>query len=84
MALRFYASVVKELKLKVRNFWGLIHTFLKVAGEKLVEKLGGISPIRNRVNILKKALSQCLNPVTIYLFKVAIEALEKDVKYVQG
>ena len=35
MALKFYASVAKGLKLKVRKFWGLILTFVKVAGEKL-------------------------------------------------
>ena len=34
--LKFYISVKKELKLKVRKFWGLIHTFPKVTGEKLV------------------------------------------------
>ena len=36
MTLKFYASVAKELKLKVRRFWGLISTFAEVAGEKLV------------------------------------------------
>ena len=33
MALTFYISVVKELKLKVRQFWGLIPTFPEVTGE---------------------------------------------------
>ena len=36
MALKFYTSVAKELKLKVRKFWGLIPTFVEVTGEKLV------------------------------------------------
>ena len=36
MALRFYKSVVKRLKLKVRKFWGLIPTFVRVTAEKLV------------------------------------------------
>ena len=36
MALKFYTSVPKLLKLKVRKFCGLIPTFLEVAGEKLV------------------------------------------------
>ena len=36
MTLKFYASVAKELKLKVRRFWGLISTFAEVTGEKLV------------------------------------------------
>ena len=32
---KFYNSVAKGLKLKVRTFWGLIPTFLEVTGEKL-------------------------------------------------
>ena len=34
--LKFYSSVVKRLKLKVRKFWGLILTFAEVTEEKLV------------------------------------------------
>ena len=34
--LKFYTSVAKGLKLKVRKFLGLISTFVEVAGEKLV------------------------------------------------
>ena len=50
MALKFYTSVAKGLKLKFRNFWVLILTFLEVTKKKLV---GGPSypPILNRVNI---------------------------------
>ena len=46
--LKFYTSMAKGLKLKVRKFWGLIPTFVEVKGEKLV---GGLfaSPILNRV-----------------------------------
>ena len=40
--LKFYNNAAKELKLKVRKFWGLIHTFAEVIGEKLVE--GPFSP----------------------------------------
>ena len=36
IALKFYTSVRKELKLKVRKFWGLIPTFVEVTWEKLV------------------------------------------------
>ena len=36
MALKFYASVAKGLKLKVREFLGQILTFVEVTGEKLV------------------------------------------------
>ena len=38
MNLKFYTSVTKGLKLKVRKFWGLVLTFVEVTGEKL---LGG-------------------------------------------
>ena len=43
MVLKFYASMVKRLKLKVRKFLGLIPTFVKVTGENLVGG-GGICP----------------------------------------
>ena len=36
MALKFYTSVAKGLKLKVRNFGGLIPVFSEVTGENLV------------------------------------------------
>ena len=36
MNLKFYTIVVKGLKLKVRNFYGLVPTFVEVTGEKLV------------------------------------------------
>ena len=36
MALKFYSSVAKELKLKVRKFWGLIPTFREVPEKKVV------------------------------------------------
>ena len=35
IALEFYTSVAKGLKPKVKNIWGLILTFVEVAGEKL-------------------------------------------------
>ena len=38
---KFYTSVTKGLKLKVRMFCGLILTFIEVTGEKLV---GGTFP----------------------------------------
>ena len=49
--LKFYTSVAKRSKLKVRKFWELIPTFVEVTGEKLVG--GGLftpPPILNRVN----------------------------------
>ena len=38
IALKFSTGDKKKLKLKVRTFWGLIHTFVEVAGKKLVER----------------------------------------------
>ena len=45
---KFYTSVAKGLKLKVRKFWGLIRKFVEVTEETLV---GGafLPPILNRV-----------------------------------
>ena len=37
IALKFYISVAKGLKLKVKNFYGIIPTFVEVTVEKLVE-----------------------------------------------
>ena len=48
MNLKFYTSVAKGLKLKVRKFWGLISTFVEVIGEKLVGVV--FPPILNKVN----------------------------------
>ena len=40
MTLKFHSSVSKGLKLRVRRFWKLSPTFVKVTGKKLV----GINP----------------------------------------
>ena len=42
MDLKFYTSVEKWLKLKVRKSLGLIHTFVGLAGDKLVGDLFGV------------------------------------------
>ena len=52
--LKFYNSMAKGLKLKIRKFWGLIPMFVEVTGEKLV---GGDlfgHPILNRVKLLTR------------------------------
>ena len=55
MNLKFYTSVAKGLKLKVKNFWGISPTFLEVTWEKGKTGRGGggafYSPILNRVNL---------------------------------
>ena len=47
--LKFYTSVAKGFKLKVRKFWGLIPTFAEVTGENLVGGPFWPPPILNRV-----------------------------------
>ena len=50
--LKFYTSLEKGLKLKVRKFWGLFPTFVEVTEEKLVGSLftSPLPSILNRVN----------------------------------
>ena len=36
MRLKFYISVAKGLKLKVRKFWGIIPAFVEVTGGKML------------------------------------------------
>ena len=57
---KFYTSLSKRLKLKVRNFGGLIPMFVEVTGEKLVGVAFLLPPplppyILNRVNLRLKA-----------------------------
>ena len=47
--LKFYTSVAKRFKLKVKKFWGLIPKFVEITGEKLVEGVLFGSPILNKV-----------------------------------
>ena len=51
MALKFFMSVAKWLKLKVRKIWELIFKFVEVTGEKVVGGLLAPPPphILNRV-----------------------------------
>ena len=55
MVLKFYTSVAKRLKLKVRKFWWLIPAFVEIKGEKLV---GGhfnpYPPFLNGINWIKQ------------------------------
>ena len=53
MTLKRYAILPNGLKGKFRKLWGLIPTFVKVRGVKLVGRGGGVAsspfPIQNRV-----------------------------------
>ena len=53
MALKFFSSVVKELKLKVRKFCGLIPTFREVTRGKLVGGRFALATL-NRVKLQTK------------------------------
>ena len=44
MALKFYTSMAKGLKLKIDKFWGLTLAFVEVTREKLVGGLFGSPP----------------------------------------
>ena len=50
MILKLYISMAKTLKLKVRNFGGLVSTFLEVIGERPVGPKAPL-PILNRVKV---------------------------------
>ena len=55
--LKFYTSVAKRLKLKVRKFGKLNSTFVEVTGEKLVGEASHPSPpILNRINVSKSTI----------------------------
>ena len=64
MDLIFYTSVAKGSKFEVK-FWGIIHTFVKVTGVKLV---GGLFPtnILNRVKLILLNLICLINLSMIY------------------
>ena len=71
MSLNFYASVAKGLNLKVTKFWGLIPTFVKVTGGKLIG--GGLCapppspPILNRVKADPKSFLNIKNFIAMLL-----------------
>ena len=54
MTLKFYTSVAKGLKLKVRKFRGLNPAFVEVTGEKLVGRGGTYSPSPSRIGLKNK------------------------------
>ena len=56
--LKFYTSVAKRLKLKVRKFGKLNSTFVEVTGEKLVGEASQPlpPPILNRINVSKSTI----------------------------
>ena len=63
MVLKFYTSVAKGLKLKVRKFCGLIPTFVEVTGKNLLVGRGWLfapALILNRVKKLEKIINEVI------------------------
>ena len=59
IALKFYTSVAKTLKIKVRKFSGEVSTFVKVRGEKRVVGLKLGSLFRYIKNFWKSGIKAC-------------------------
>ena len=79
--MKFYTSLSKGLKLKVRKFWGLIPTFVEVTGEKLgFLPLPPPSPILNRVKTPKCA-SFCKNQSALENKDIVEESISELLKY---
>ena len=76
--MKFYTSVGKRLKLKVRKFWQLIPTFEEVTGEKLVGREGGGGLILNRVSILFNTDINISSPRNI-----VISSLKEEEKFAE-
>ena len=53
MTLKFYTSVSKVLKTKVRKFWELSPTFVEITGKKLVGGDFLLPPILNRIKTIE-------------------------------
>ena len=83
MALKFYTSVAKELKLKVRKFWGLILAFVEVPGIKLAGgRDGGVflsSPILNKVKRFFTIIADgCFRKIVAYMCSFIYSILRKS------
>ena len=72
MALKFYTSVTKGLKLNVRKCWGLILTFVEVAGKKTSRRgLLPHIPILNRVKFQSKIRFVTLKKLKIVFLNIS-------------
>ena len=88
MVLTFYISVAKELKLKVRKFWGLIPTFLEVTRKKMLEggpyptmiKLGSCTLSKNDAKININHVTPLLNSTDFSIVhrKSAVFAISRN------
>ena len=66
VALKFYTSLAKGLRLKVIKFFRLIPMFIEVIGEKLVRGLFAPTPILNRVKLTYNVVNELCGYKLIY------------------
>ena len=83
MALKFYTSVTKGLKLKIRKILGLAPTFVEVTGEKLVEVAFLLSPsllfILKNVTKRNEKAKLCYLDTDSFTVLVKAEDIYKDI-----
>ena len=86
MNLKFYTSVAKELKVKVRKFWGITLKFLEVTRKNLVGVLFSFCKHPRRLFIVKdvapigeQLLKKAFENFLIFSFRVAINDYHYDV-----
>ena len=71
--LKFYNSVTKVLKVKVRKYWGVITTFVEITGKKLVGDLfAPPSP-----TILNRIESYCIKMECTWNSKMATQKVDR-------
>ena len=72
--LKFYVSLSKGLKLKVRKFLGLILIFVEVTGEKLVGEGAFLPPLPILKRVKRNAVIICplSNNIPLSVIKLAI------------
>ena len=77
MASKFYTSLTKGLKLKVREFWGLIPTFVEVTREGLVGQVGFCSPPPLHTHVsMKASFTTVVNCFQLFIILTKLSVLD--------
>ena len=80
IASKFYTSLTKGLKLKVREFWGLIPTFVEVTREGLVGQVGFLlhgptpAPLHTHVS-MKASFTTVVNCFQLFIILTKLSVL---------
>ena len=74
--LKFYTTVAKGLKLKVRKFWRPNSTFVEVTGEKLV--WGLFVPLPPTLNFYPTSKQKATEPHTLQ--NIVVKSLKKQIQ----